>query len=264
MKRYILLILSLISPSLVNAKPEGYSEPWQIGFQPPASPVMEKVIGFHDYLMVIITIITVFVMALLAYCIWKFRASKNPTPSKTTHNNLLELIWFAVPTLIVVAIAIPSIGLTRFIDKIPATQEAGKQYDSLTLKVVGHQFYWEYEYPESEVTFESYLIEDKDLTEGQIRLLEVDNRVVLPIDTNVKILLTSAPNGVIHNWAMPSLGLKLDAVPGRLNETWVRINRPGTYRGQCSELCGPGHGFMPIVIEAVSKSEFQRWLKEQG
>ena len=258
----ILALLLSLFPMAALAENLGYAVPWQTNFQEPASPAMERVISFHNYLFVIITVITIIVLALLVYCIVKFRASKNPNPSKTTHNNLLELIWFGIPTLIVIAIAIPSVSLTKYLDKVPAQEEGTKRFSEMTLKIVGHQFYWEYEYPEADVTFESYMIEDDKLEEGQIRLLEVDNRVVLPVDTNIKILITSAPNGVIHDWAVPALAVKMDAVPGRLNETWIRINKEGVYRGQCSELCGPGHGFMPIVVEAVSKSEYQRWLEE--
>lgn len=235
-----------------------FPRPWQLNFQKPASELMEKLVHFHDFLMVIITVITVFVLLLLVYVCVRFNKKANPIPSKTSHNTLIEVIWTAVPVLILVAIAIPSLKILYFANVIPEAD--------MTLKVVGHQWYWQYEYPEAKdetkdaFSFDSYIIKDADIKGEQKRLLEVDNRVVLPVKTNIRILLTSAD--VIHDWAMPALGIKEDAVPGRINETWVNIERPGVYYGQCSELCGVGHGFMPIVIEAVSKERYQEWLEE--
>jgi len=232
---------------------EGRSTPWQMNFQPAQSPVMERIHEFHDMLLVIMAVIVLFVLAILAIVIFRFNAKRNPVPSKTTHNTMLEVIWTAVPIAILVVIAIPSLRLLYYADK-------AQKYD-MTLKVVGHQWYWSYGYPDhGEIEFDSILIPDEDLEEGQPRLLAVDNPVVLPVNTTVQVLITS--DDVIHNWAVPSLGLKKDATPGRVNETWVRINEEGTYYGMCSELCGVNHGFMPIHIEAVSQEEFEAWLVE--
>jgi len=232
---------------------EGRSTPWQMNFQPAQSPVMERIHEFHDMLLVIMAVIVLFVLAILAIVIFRFNAKRNPVPSKTTHNTMLEVIWTAVPIAILVVIAIPSLRLLYYADK-------AQEYD-MTLKVVGHQWYWSYGYPDhGEIEFDSILIPDEDLEEGQPRLLAVDNPVVLPVNTTVQVLITS--DDVIHNWAVPSLGLKKDATPGRVNETWVRINEEGTYYGMCSELCGVNHGFMPIHIEAVSQEEFEAWLVE--
>jgi cytochrome c oxidase subunit II len=233
---------------------------WQVNFLESASPNMNWAIAHDNYLLVIITVITLFVLALLVYTLYKFSAKRNPNPSKTTHNTLIEIIWFAVPTLIVIAIAIPSVKLTYRLDHIPAEEKIGRS--DLTVKVIGHQFFWEYSYPEfNNYTFESNLIPEDKLQAGQLRLLEVDNRLVLPVDTNIKFQIVGDPLGVIHAFAVPQLGVKIDAVPGKLNETWTRINKEGIYRGQCSELCGAGHAYMPIVVEAVSKVEFQRRIK---
>jgi cytochrome c oxidase subunit 2 len=228
-------------------------EPWQLGFQPPASPVMEQIESFHDLLLWIITLISIFVLALLAYVCWRFRASRGEPPSRRTHNTILEIAWTAVPVLILVVIAIPSFKLLYFQDVVPESD--------LTIKAVGHQWYWSYEYPDNgNFTFDAYLVADEDLEPGQLRLLTTDNRVVLPVDTDVRVLITATD--VLHSWAMPAFGVKMDAVPGRINETWLRIEEPGTYYGQCSELCGDYHGFMPIMIEAVSPEEFEAWTQQ--
>ncbi len=244
----ILALISFVSAgSAVAAEPK----PWQIGLQPAASPVMERIHDFHNLLLVIITLITLFVLALMVYVIVRFNEKSNPVPSKTTHHSVLEVIWTAVPVLILVAIAVPSFKLLYFMDR---TQDA-----EMTLKVIGHQWYWSYEYPDhGNFTFDSNLVPEDELEEGQKRLLAVDNKVVLPVDTNVRLLLGS--EDVMHNWAVPAFGVKLDTVPGRTNETWVRITGEGTYYGQCSELCGVNHGFMPIMVEAVSKDAFKAWV----
>jgi len=181
----------------------------------------------------------------------RFNEKANPTPTKTSHNTALEVIWTIVPIIILVAIAVPSFKLLYFMDK------TGKP--EMTLKVTGSQWYWSYEYPDfGKIAFDSQIIPDADLKPGQKRLLEVDNRVVVPVDTNIRVLVTA--NTVIHAWAVPALGIKIDSVPGRMNETWMRVIRPGVYYGQCSELCGINHGFMPIAVEAVSKADFKKWL----
>ena len=231
----------------------GRSEPWQMWFQPAASPVMERIIEFHNLIFVIEVSIVLLVLGLMAYIIIRFNSKSNPVPSKTTHNTILEVAWTAVPLLILIIIAVPSMKLLFFADRI----EDGE----MTLKVIGSQWYWSYEYPDQGgFAFDSIIVEDEDLKPGQPRLLSVDNAVVLPAETNIRLLFTATD--VIHTWAVPSLGLKLDAVPGRVNESWVRINSEGDYYGMCSELCGVNHGFMPIHIKAVSKADFAAWVEK--
>ncbi len=226
--------------------------PWQMGFQPAASPMMERIISFHNLLLWIIIVITIFVLVLLGIIIVRFNARSNPEPSRTSHNTLLEVLWTVVPIIILVIIAIPSFKLLYYMDR---TDDA-----EMTLKAIGHQWYWSYEYPDhDDLTFDASMIDDEELQDGQPRLLETDNRVVLPVDTNIRLLITA--DDVLHAWAIPAFGVKLDAVPGQLNETWVRIDREGVYYGQCSELCGVNHGFMPIAIEAVSKEAFAAWIE---
>ena len=231
----------------------GAPEPWQLNFQPAASPVMDMIESLHDLLLFIIVAISAFVLGLLAYACFRYRANRNQVASRRTHNSVLEIAWTAIPVLILVVIAIPSFKLLYFMDRAANPE--------MTLKAIGHQWYWSYEYPDNgNFTFDAYMIADQDLQEGQPRLLEVDNRVVLPVDTDVRILVTATD--VIHAWAMPALGVKMDAIPGRLNETWLRIEQPGIYYGQCSELCGDYHGFMPIEIEAMAKDAFEAWTKQ--
>lgn len=235
---------------------QGQAVDWQIGFQPPASPMKEKMEGFHNHLLMpVITITTIFVMGLLLYVIVRFNEKSNPKPSKTTHNTMLEVIWTLVPVLILVAIVIPSMQMLYYVDR---THDA-----EMTLKITGYQWYWGYEYPDQGgVNFLANLVPEAELKEGQPRLLATDNAVVLPVDTNIRILVTASD--VLHAWAVPAFGVKMDAVPGRLNETWVKIDKEGTYYGQCSELCGTNHGFMPIEVHAVSKEEFAAWVAKQG
>lgn len=229
-----------------------FPTPWQLNLQTPATPVMEQMVSFHNLLLWIITGISLFVLALLLICIFRFNERANPVPSKTTHNTLLEVIWTAVPVLILVTIAVPSYRLLYFVDRISDAD--------MTLKITGNQWYWSYEYPDSNVSFDATPIPDDkiDASKGQHRLLEVDNPVVLPIDTSVRVLVTGAD--VIHAWAVPAFGVKSDTVPGRTNETWVRATKLGRFYGQCSELCGVDHSFMPIVVDVVSKEDFQKWL----
>jgi cytochrome c oxidase subunit 2 len=226
---------------------------WQLGFRDPASPVMEKVNELHNFVLVMMTIITIFVLFLLIYVSIRFRRSKNPTPSKRSHHALLEVLWTTIPVVILIFMAIPSF-------KLVYQQDVTPEYD-MTIKVIGHQWYWEYQYPDQDnLSFESYMVQDEDLQEGQPRLISVDNRLVLPTDKVIQVLVTGGD--VLHSFAMPSLGVKKDAVPGRLNETWMRIDKAGVYRGQCSEICGTGHGYMPIVIEAIPPDQFATWVKE--
>ena len=223
-----------------------------MGFQPAASPTMERIDSFNDLLFVVIAVIVVFVLGLLLYVMWRFNERRNPTPSKTTHNTLLEVLWTTIPVIILVIIAVPSFKLLYFADRVEEAE--------MTFKAIGRQWYWSYEYPDhGNFTFDANMIPEDELQEGQPRLLATDNAVVLPIDTDIRILITASD--VIHNFAVPAFGLKLDAVPGKVNETWVRITAEGTYYGQCSELCGTGHAYMPIMVEAVSKDAFAAWVK---
>ena len=228
-------------------------KPWQIGFQPAATPVMEGIHSLHNLLLIVIFIIGIFVTCLLAYVIWRFRASKNPVPSKVTHNTFIEIIWTLGPVLVLIMIGIPSLKLLFFSDRI--------EHADLTIKAIGRQWYWSYEYPDDNISFDSLMIQDKDLKPGDLRLLEVDNRVVVPVGKAVRLIVTS--EDVLHSFAVPSFGLKKDAVPGRLNETWFKTEREGVYYGQCSELCGIKHGFMPIAVEVVSQEKFDEWVKSK-
>jgi cytochrome c oxidase subunit 2 len=224
--------------------------PWQMGFQSAASPVMEKIVDFHHILLIIIFSVGIFVTLLLGYIVYRFRSKRQPVALKTSHNTLLEVIWTAVPVVILAAIAVPSMKLLYFMDKTEKPE--------MTLKVTGHQWYWSYDYPEEKISFDSYMIKKGDLKDDQVRLLDVDHPVVLPTNTNIRILVTSAD--VLHSWAMPAFGIKQDTIPGRLRETWVRIQKPGRYYGQCSEICGIGHGFMSIAVDALSPEDYKKWL----
>ena len=225
--------------------------PWEMGFQPAATPVMERIEDFHHLLLVIITLIALLVLVLLLYAVWRFSAKRNPVPTKTTHNTLLEMAWTIVPVIILVVIAVPSFKLLYYEDVIPKAD--------MTIKATGHQWYWSYEYPDNgKISFDSLIVPDDQLKKGQPRLLTVDNPVVVPVNTTVRVITTGAD--VIHSWAVPSFGVKQDAIPGRLGETWFRVLKVGTYYGQCSELCGINHGFMPIEVQAVSKAKFESWV----
>ena len=227
-------------------------EPWQMGFQPAASTTMERLLEVNFGLVIIIAGTVIFVTGLLAYVMWRFSEKRNPTPSKTTHNTLIEVLWTVVPVVILVLIAVPAFKLLYFADRV---EEA-----DMTVKAIGRQWYWSYEYPDhGNFTFDANMVPDDELEPGQPRLLATDTAVVLPIDTKIRLLITASD--VLHAFAMPSMGLKLDAVPGRINETWVEIIREGTYYGQCSELCGTGHSYMPIMIRAVSKAAFEDWVE---
>jgi cytochrome c oxidase subunit 2 len=231
----------------------GAPRDWQMGLQDAASPTMERISAFHDLLLVIITGITVFVLALLLYVMYRFSEKRNPTPSKTTHNTLIEVLWTTIPVVILVVIAIPSFKLLYYADRV---EEA-----NMTIKAIGRQWYWSYEYPDNgNFTFDAFLVAEEDLEEGQLRLLETDNRVIVPVNTKIRLLITASD--VLHSFALPALGVKLDAVPGRINETWMEVTREGTFYGQCSEICGTGHAFMPIVVEAVSKERFDEWVEQ--
>ena len=226
---------------------------WQLSFQNPATDLMGSVVGLHNIILIVMTLVTLFVLFLLFYVSFRFSAKRNPIPSTTTHNTVVEVLWTAIPIVILVALAIPSF-------KLLYQQEKSENYD-MTVKVIGHQWYWEYEYPDhGDFYFESYMVQEQDLEEGDLRLLTVDNPLVIPANKNIQILITAGD--VLHSWAVPSMGLKTDAVPGRLNETWVNVKEPGIYRGQCSEICGSGHGFMPVVVKVLPEREFMAWANE--
>ncbi|MBA4788339.1 MAG: cytochrome c oxidase subunit II [Pseudomonadota bacterium] len=231
----------------------GQPSDWQINLQGAATPVMENIHSFNIFLLVIITAIVLFVMVLLAIVMVRFNERANPVPSKTSHNTLIEVAWTVVPVLILVAIAIPSFRLLH--------QELHIPEPDMTVKVTGHQWYWSYEYPDNGgFGFDSLMVAEKDLKPGQPRLLAVDNEVVVPVNKTVRIQVTAGD--VIHSFAVPSFGVKIDALPGRLNESWFKATREGVYYGQCSELCGRDHAFMPIAVRVVSEDQFNAWVAQ--
>ncbi len=229
----------------------GQPSPWQLGLQDAASPVMVDITWFHDFLLWIITGITLFVLALLLIVMVRFNARANPTPSRTTHNPVIEVVWTIVPVIILVAIAIPSFRLLFL--------ELDNPKADLTVKATGKQWYWSYNYPDNgNFEFDSLLVDEKDLKPGQPRLLTVDNEMVVPVNKVVHVLVTGAD--VIHSFAVPSFGIKIDAVPGRLNDTWFKATSTGLFHGQCSELCGKDNAFMPITVHVVTNAEFDAWV----
>ena len=230
----------------------GQPEPWQLGLQKGATPVMDNIIWFHDFLLYLIVAITLFVLALLVIVAVKFNARSNPVPSRTTHNTTIEVIWTVVPVLILVAIAVPSFRLLFHQLNIPKAD--------VTVKATGKQWFWSYSYPDSKFEFDSLMLQDKDRKPGQPRLLAVDNEMVVPVNKVVKVLTTGAD--VIHSFAVPSFGIKIDSIPGRINETWFKAEREGMYYGQCSELCGKDHAFMPIAIRVVNDRDYTAWLEQ--
>ena len=228
----------------------------RIGLQEQVGPIGQEAVRFHDYILVpLISVISVFVLLLLFWVVFRYRRGANPTPSRNTHNTTIEIVWTLVPVLILVAVAVPSIRLLAH------------QYDSpradVTLKVTGNQWYWSYEYPDLGVTFDSNILPDAQAAaRGEPRQLAVDERVVVPVGAVVKVITTS--NDVIHSWGVPALWVKMDAVPGRLNETWFRADRVGVYYGVCYELCGARHGYMPIAVEVVPQAQFAAWVASRG
>ena len=250
MNKFLLTILAAIySTSLLANQPKQ----WQLGFQDSASQSMTEIVSFHNNILLpIIIAISVFVLFLMIYTCIRFRASKNPNPSKTTHNVAVEVLWTLIPCLILIVMAVPSFKILYNQDTIPKAD--------VTVKAVGYQWYWGYEYPDENIIFESYMIKEDELKENQPRLLTVDNEVVVPVNKVVKVLITA--NDVLHAWALPSFGVKRDAVPGRINETWFKAEKVGTYYGQCSELCGIQHAFMPITVRVVTDEEYAIWLAE--
>lgn len=248
--------LATVSPVLAQDAGQpmvGAPIPWGVGLQASGGPVKDAINDFNSLVLWIIIAITIFVFLLLAWCVWKFRASVNPNPSKTSHNTLLEVAWTVVPVLILVVIAIPSFRLIYY-------QDRARDAD-LTINVQGRQWYWHYGYPDhGNFTFDSYPVQNADLQPGQFRNLDVDNPLVIPVGATVRILTTG--QDVIHSFFVPSLGVQKYTIPGRTMETWLRADRPGTYYGQCNQICGVNHWFMPIVVRAVPQNEFEAWVGE--
>ena len=247
------LTASLAGTAGAGQPGDGQPRDWQMGLQPAASTTMERVVDLHNLLLVVITLISVFVLLLLLYVMYRFSERRHPTPSKTTHNTLIEVLWTTVPVIILVLISIPSFKLLYFADRAVDAE--------MTIKAIGHQWYWSYEYPDhGDFTFDGIMLSDDEREEGQPRLLATDSFVVLPVDTRIRLLVTA--DDVLHSFAIPAFGIKLDANPGKINETWMEITREGTYYGQCSEICGAGHSYMPIAIKAVSKTAFAEWVEQ--
>tara|TARA_B110000438_G_C15745470_1_gene620515 strand:- start:386 stop:1258 length:873 start_codon:yes stop_codon:yes gene_type:complete len=256
--KYIFVCLASLfvsSSTLLAAENIGIPQDYQLSFQDAATPNMIDITWFHNsFLFPIILAITIFVTLLLIYVMIKFSSKNNPKPSRTSHNSLIEVLWTVIPVVILVIIAIPSFRILYTQQEIPVNAD-------LTIKATGHQWYWEYEYPDSNsMSFDSLPLEEEELTEGKIRLLSVDNPIVVPAGKVVRVQVTAAD--VIHNWAVPSFGVKMDAIPGRLNETWFKVDKPGIYYGMCSELCGVRHSFMPIEVHVVEQNDYDNWLKD--
>ena len=225
---------------------------WQLGFQPAHSPMQAGIEGLHAFVLWLMTFVTVFVAALLLYVVWRYRATKHPVPSRVSHHTALEVAWTVIPVLILIVIAIPSFRLVYFEDRTDAAD--------LTIKVTGHQWYWEFGYPDNGgFSFTSYPIPD-DQQPGHLRNLDVDNRVVVPVGKNVRLLTTSGD--VIHSFFIPSLGVQRYAIPGRTIETWVRVDKPGVFYGQCNQICGTNHSLMPISVEAMNDADFKAWAEQ--
>lgn len=245
-----LALLGLAATALAGT---GQPSPWQYDFQTAVTPIMEAIHSFHVFVTIISAAITVFVLALLLIVMLRFNERANPTPSRTTHNTMLEVAWTVIPALILVVIAVPSFRLLFDQLEIPASD--------LTVKATGTaQWTWTYEYPDHKFQFDSIMLQDSERKPDQPRLLAVDNEMVVPVNKTVRMQITA--EGIIHAFAVPSFGIKVDAVPGRLNETWFRATREGVYYGQCSELCGRNHAFMPIAVRVVSEQQFQAWLED--
>ena len=247
-----IVLCSALAPFLGGPAWAQKPEPWQMGMQHAFSPVQEKIASLHNGLLITITIITLFVGGLLVWVMLKYNSKANPVPSQTSHHTGLEIAWTLIPALILVAVAIPSFRLVYYQDR---THEA-----DMTVKVIAHQWNWEYSYPDNDnLNFTSYIVPDEDVKKnGGLRLLEVDNQVVLPVGKNIRILTSSVD--VIHSFFIPSLGVQRYAIPGRTLETWVKITAPGVYYGQCNQICGKDHSRMPIAIRAVPQAEFEAWL----
>lgn len=265
-----------LAPTLAFAEDvAGQPTPGEWHFQRSVTPVMDSIVAFHNGILIpVIAFIVLLVLALLVYCVFRFSAKANPVPSKTTHNTIIEVAWTVLPLVVLFIIAIPSFGVLT--DQLTIPDGVRKylganlfdaQVDvpaaELTIKATGQQWYWNYEYVDAQKNFDSNILHDAERTKlkpGQPRQLAVDNELVVPVDTTVRVQTTADPTGVIHAFALPSFGIKMDAVPGRLNETWFNARETGVFYGQCSELCGKDHAFMPIAVRVVTKQEFATWM----
>nr|YP_008816084.1 cytochrome c oxidase subunit 2 [Entransia fimbriata]AGZ90287.1 cytochrome c oxidase subunit 2 [Entransia fimbriata] len=259
---FVNLFMYFLKTQILNYKLAFLDAPevWQIGFQDPATPMMQGIIDLHHDILFFGLIILTFVLWMLIRGLSEFYYTKNPIPARIVHGTTIEIIWTIIPSVILMFIAIPSFALLYSMDEVvdPA----------VTIKAIGHQWYWSYEYSDysspvpsaqgGQIAFDSYMVDEDELELGDLRLLEVDNRIVVPIKTHVRIIITSAD--VIHSWAVPSLGIKCDAIPGRLNQASIFLRREGVFYGQCSELCGVNHAFMPIVVEGVNLDDYVAWV----
>jgi cytochrome c oxidase subunit 2 len=231
----------------------GAPQPWEMGMQRSYGPIKDRIIDLHNLILAIITFITVLVAALLVWVMIRYNAKRNPVPSQTSHNTVLEIAWTVIPVLILVVIAIPSFRLIYYQDRTPDPD--------LTIKVTGHQWYWEYQYPDQgNIDIESRIVHDEDLKPGQIRLLAVDNQLVIPVGKKIRVLTSSTD--VIHSFFIPAFGVQRYAIPGRTIETWMEADRIGTFYGECNQICGQDHSRMPISVKAVSEADFKAWVEE--
>jgi len=252
----ILLTAPLALPAISAAQAQtkevvGEPHDWAVGMQTAYGPIKSQIDSLNNLVLVIIILISVFVAALLGYVIWRYNAKRNTVASRTAHHTVLEILWTVIPVLILVIIAIPSFRLVYYEDRTPNPD--------VTVKVTGHQWYWEYTYPgKKPVDFSSYIVPDDKLKPGQLRLLTVDNELVIPVNKNIRVLTTSAD--VIHSFFVPALGIQRYAIPGRTIETWMRADKPGVFYGECNQICGTNHSRMPIVVHAVPEKEFEAWM----
>jgi len=251
------LVTILLMPGMLMPGGDAFAQavaaprPWEIGMQPAFGPIKQQMIDLHDLVLVIITLITLFVGCLLGWVMYRYSARRNPVAGRATHNTTLEIAWTVIPVLILVVMAIPSFRLIYYEDRTHSPD--------LTIKVIGHQWYWEYAYPDKgNIDFSSYIVPDDQLKPGQLRLLTVDNELVVPVNKNIRILITSAD--VIHSFFIPALGVQRYAVPGRTIETWMRADKAGVIYGECNQICGTNHSWMPITVRTVTDQEFEAWL----
>jgi cytochrome c oxidase subunit 2 len=261
-RRFAIRASSAVASALFAAtawgeEPYGHAESGQIGFQAPVTDLARYLQWFHnDILLPVIVLISLFVLALLVYVVWRFREKANPTPSRTTHNAAIEVAWTILPVMILLFIAVPSFRLLTMQLTLPPPE--------VTVKVTASQWHWNYGYPkdEGDFSFDSYMKDQGDLKpeNGDIRLLAVDNEAVVPVNKVVRLQITATD--VIHSFVVPSFGVRIDAVPGRLNETWFKADREGVYYGQCSKICGKDHAFMPIAFRVVSQDKYDAWLAD--
>ncbi len=255
---FLFVVLFLNVSANANETKSSYltegSDQKAIFFQKPASEVMHEIIDLHSIIFLVMMIVFVLCCGLLLYIVFRFHEKRNPKPQTFTHNTTVEILWTGIPLIIVSFLAFYNIQILR--------KEEAQAYEDMdmTIKIIGHQWYWTYEYPEQGLKFDSYMKKDEDLTGDDKRLLSVDNPLYVPVGKSIKLII--AADDVIHSWALPAFGVKKDAIPGRLNETWFKVDREGVFYGQCSELCGLLHGFMPIEVRALSEDDFKKWSEE--